>query len=102
MDNNNRALNDPWHILAGQLNTLPQADREQSLQVLKTFVHDMRQTLGQIHSAVDLLHPREEEDDQPGEMSELLDVVRVANKEAERLLAEFTTRFLERIDRGEV
>ena len=98
MENNDRDQNDPWYILADRLNALPSDEREQSLQVLRTFVHDLRQTLGQIHSAVNLMQPTEGVDDTLEEMRELLDVIHVASKEAERLLAEFTGRFVEQID----
>lgn len=87
-----------WKSLATSLNDLPDDARQAYTTIMHVFVHDLRQSLAQIHSAEELLRRLLEVNPGSPEILELLDVIRKADTKAQDLVLGFVTDHLEGID----
>ncbi len=85
----------PWPELAALVRSLPESQRSQLSEAFRTFAHDLRQHLGQIYSAQELLDRLLEGRDPTDDVLEMLNVIKVANGNARQLLRTFVAGWVE-------
>jgi hypothetical protein len=89
---------DPWQALVEAINSQPEPIRQVSWNQLRVFVHDLRQSIGQVNSAEGILRRMLEAAPPGPELIEMLDIIQSATGMAAASLADFTTGFIERIE----
>jgi signal transduction histidine kinase len=84
-----------WGGLTAWLASLPEDARQDYFRQMQTFAHDLRQPLGQIQSAEELLRRALKKTDANSDLIELLDIVREANMRASAEVSDFVDAFLD-------
>ena len=92
-------MNDETHPAPPDWYTsLPEDIRDAYVAALTTFAHDLRQPLGQIYSAEELIRRGLNAGQGASELIELLDVIREANRMASMSVDAFVSAILDGVD----
>ncbi len=89
---------DTWQPLVEAINSQPGPARQAAWLGLRAFVHDLRQSLGQVKAAEGILRRLLAESPPGPELAEMLDIIRSAAERASGSLAELSTGLIEPID----